>query len=167
MSNLEALKAQADSLGIKYGKTISATMLQQRIDEHQATDTSTVNPPKDAPSDLVADMRMDAMRLIRCIVTPMDKAKSNYEGELFEAGNSAVNVRKFVPFGVVTHIEKILFDFIQSKTMNVFYDERSSSGRKIRKARQSNGYAIQVLPQLTQKELDDLAKAQQARQSIE
>lgn len=167
MSNLAALKEQADALGITYGKTISEAGLQQRINEHLNT-----TPESTAQKQVLAvspeeTMRTNAMSLIRCVITPMDKAKTNYEGELFEAGNSALNVRKFVPFGVVTHIEKILFDFIKSKTLNTYYDERGASGRKVRKCRQIKGYAIEVLPQLTKDEIAELAKAQQARQSIE
>ena len=51
----------------------------------------------------------DAMKLIRCIITCNNKNKTNYQGEIFSARNAIIpEVKKFIPFGVTTHVPQIL-----------------------------------------------------------
>jgi hypothetical protein len=160
MSELNDLKKQADDLGIKYNPNISAVTLKQRIQDY----SNPVEAPAVNPTERI---KLEATKLIRCQITPMDRSKSNYQGEIFATGNSLIpTIKRYVPFGATTHVEQMLLDVIDSKEMVMFYTEQVN-GREVRKAKSVKAYGVQILPQLTEKELSDLAKAQQARNSIE
>jgi hypothetical protein len=157
--NLESLKTQADELGIKYSPNISAATLQERIDQAVL---ATVEKPKTGVNKIQA-MRNEAMRLIRVEVTPMDVMKRDYHGDFFQLCNRVVQIKRFVPYGVVTHIEKALLDELKTKMFRVTIPETRD---KSPQSKLAVAFAIRELPALTAEELADLAKAQQARNSI-
>ena len=109
MKSLEELKAQADEMGLKYNGNISATTLQQRINEALAVDGEVVEIPV-RPVNPIAEMRKQATRLLRVTITPMDVLKRDYRGEFFEISNRVLKVKRFIPYGVPTHIEAVLLD---------------------------------------------------------
>ncbi len=157
--SLETLKAQADELGIKYSPNISAATLQERIDQAVL---ATAEKPKTVVNKIQA-IRDEAMRLIRVEVTPMDAMKRDYNGEFFQLCNRVIQIKRFVPFGVVTHIEKALLDELKTKMFRVTIPETRDKNPQSKLA---VAFAIRELPPLTEEELADLAKAQQARNSI-
>ncbi len=160
---LAQLKAQADALGINYSPNISAATLSQRIQDYTSKQETVSSSSEDTSRSAVI---AEASKLIRCQITPMDKAKSNYDGEVFTVGNAVVpTMKKFVQFGVPTHVPKMILDFIKEKQMLIFYTERLG-GKDVRKAREGAAYGVVELPPLTEKELKELAAAQAARNSI-
>ena len=166
MSSLEELKAQADEMGLKYNGNISATTLQDRINKALAGDTQDEEEvvTTSVSANPVAEMRKQATRLIRVTLTSMDVLKRDYRGEFFEVSNRVLKVKRFIPYGVPTHIEAILLEEIRNRKFRMTIPATRESGAE---SRLVTAYAIQELPPLTDQELKNLAKAQQARNSIE
>ena len=171
MSDLIELKAQADGLGIKYSPNISAATLQQRINDALAgkednSDTSgEITPvPVLSQADKIKQIRKEALRLVRVIITPMDSTKRDYHGEIFQFSNRILSAKRFVPFGHPTHIEAVLLDQIKTRQMRQTIPETRD---KAPESRLMPAFAVQELPPLTAQELAELAQAQQARNSID
>lgn len=160
-SELDVLKSQADLLGISYRDNIGEEALREKLRKAKA-DIEEVSP-----SNAIEAMRAECTKLIRCIVTPMDPMKKDYQGELFSVGNSLVSISKFVLFNEPYHVEQMLLDMIKEKKINIYTSKKDARGNDIRVVRQGMAYGIEVLPPLTEKELKDLAASQQARNSIE
>jgi len=167
--SLEQLKEQADELGIKYSPNISAATLQQRIADHLNADEGvSVVTEKVVPvlskADKIKQIRAEALALKRVVITSMDTSKRDYHGEFFQVSNRILSVKRFVPFGYPTHVEAILLTQIQERQMRMTIPETRD---KAPESRLVSAFGIKELPPLTTKELADLAKAQQARNSIE
>lgn len=172
--SLEQLKQQADELGIKYSPNISAATLEQRIAEHinaseglanTRVDEGEITPiPVLSQAEKVKQIRKEALRLVRVIVTSMDTTKRDYHGEFFQVSNRILNVKRFVPFGHVTHVEAVLLEQIRERQMRVTIPETRD---KAPESRLVPAFAIKELEPLTADELDKLAKAQAARNSVE
>ena len=167
--SLEQLKEQADDLGIKYSPNISAATLQQRIaDQLNADEGLSVATEQAVPmlskTDKIKQIRAEALALKRVIITSMDTSKRDYHGEVFQVANRIMNVKRFVPFGYPTHVEAVLLNQIQERQMRMTIPETRD---KAPESRLVPAFGIKELPPLTAKELADLAKAQQARNSID
>ena len=68
---------------------------------------------------------------------------------------------------VETHVEKILLDVIKDKQCLQLVEDSQAKIKGMKKKKIIRAYAVQELPQLTSEELEELRKAQLARQSIE
>ena len=109
-----------------------------------------------------------AMKLIRVIVTPNDPAMANYPGLIFTVGISSLNngemIKKFVPFNNEEgwHVPIIILRQIENAEMQKFKTVTDSKGEKILTPYITKKFSVQVLPDLTKEELEQLAASQQA-----
>ena len=104
-----------------------------------------------------------AMKLVRVRISCNDTNKRNFKGKIFTVQNSVIPyVKKFVPFNAPTHVPQIMLDMIKEKQLQIFYEERSPSGRKVKKSRLIPEYNVEILPPLTAKELDAIRQKQLA-----
>lgn len=160
MTDLDNLKQQADDLGIGYRNNISETTLQKKIDDHlQTTQTA---------QDALATLKQDNFKLVKVIVTPMDATKRNYQGDLFSAGNDVLGtVTKYVPYNTEWLAPEILVKMLEEKELQIFQSKRNDKGIDVVTSKDIKQFSIQRLPQPTKEELAELAKIQQARQSVE
>lgn len=177
-SELDSLKAKADLVGVKYHPSISADKLRAKVAAHIAGEPEpgkeAVAETKVAAVETVLQKRKrtkdTALALVRVNVTCMNPAKREWDGEIFAVGNSHIATqKKFVPFNTADgyHIPKIMFDMLKERKCQVFYNERAKNGITVRKGKLINEFAIEVLPQLTEKELAELAKIQAVAGTIE
>lgn len=161
---LDQLKARADKLGITYAKNISATALAAKI-------TAALGEPEEEAEAVDAETAhiLEATKLIRVIVTPLDGNKaSQLEYAEFTAGNAVVPyVSRVVPFGREWHIEQILLDSIKGKTFQQFTTRKNSRGISVTTSKRVPAYQVTVLPALTPAELKDLADQQARTGSLE
>lgn len=164
MSDLITLKAEADALGIKYSPNISAATLAQRIADALAPESEVASVTPVSHAEKVKQIRKEALRLVRVIVTSMDAAKRDYHGEIFQFSNRILSAKRLVPFGHVTHVEAVLLEQIKQRQLRQTIPETRD---KAPESRLMPAFAVQELPPLTREELADLAKAQQARNSVE
>lgn len=180
MSKLDELKAKADELGVKYHHMAGEQKIQDAIDAHLAEHSEEAGPHinknqvdpdtgKIVPMTAVEykkarsqDDRKRVGRLLRCRITCMNPNKREWEGEIISVGSrNHGTFKKFIPFdGREYHIPQILYDELKGRKCTVFSNAKDPRGRTIRKARLIDEFAIEVLPPLTRKELDELRKQQ-------
>lgn len=110
-----------------------------------------------------ADERLkDAMKLVRCVVTCNNKNKTEYLGEVFSVQNAKLKeVKKFVPFGEITHIPQILFNMLKERKYQMFKTKRENGIPKTT-SHLINEFNIDVLPPITREELEAIKQKQLA-----
>lgn len=109
-------------------------------------------------------IRKDLTRLIRVKITCFNPAKKEWKGEIFSFINPVVGaVKKFVPYNCAAadsfHLPYCLYMQMRRKEYQAFSGKKVN-GVDVKEPRQVKEFAIEVLPPLTQKELDDLARKQ-------
>lgn len=167
---LASLKAKADLMGITYHPSIGYAKLLEKV--QNALDGVKPEEPEQAVTAPTEDLeakkraiRDNARKLIRVNITCMNPAKKDWESEIIAAGNSAIGTfKRCVPFNTVdgTHVEQIILDAMRDRMCQVFYTE-TIKGNKVRRGKQIREFAIEVLPQLTKEELQELARRQAMR----
>lgn len=119
------------------------------------------------------EMHDEYMRLIRCRITNMDPKKKDLQGEIFTVANEMLGtVKKFIPYGEFSdngyHIPYWLFlEISDRRFLNIRTSKDKASGQIKVQTGWAKEFAIEVLPPLTQEELDNLATAQLAAGSVE
>ena len=179
---LTTLKARADMLGIPYHPSIGVEKLKAKIeaklnDAPEENDEPEVKPPVEAPVVAVETegqkrqrLRKQAAELVRIRVTCMNPAKREWEGEIITAGNSAVGTfKKYIPFNADEgwHVPRIIYNQLVERECQVFVTTKDGRGNSVRRGKSIKEFAIEVLPQLTQEELDELARRQAMAKSID
>jgi hypothetical protein len=127
----------------------------------------------EAEQAIRTQLHRDEMKLIRCRITNLNPAKKDLHGEIFAVANRYLGtVRKFIPYGEATddgyHIPKVLYDELvtrQFQQISVKKDQRTGTNSVT--TRWVREFAIEVLPPLTQEELNRLATAQAAAGSVD
>lgn len=162
----EVLMARADKLGISYSNNIGLETLRKRIEAKLDEADKAEEEVKHTPSPL-QKKRKEALQLVRVNITSMENTKNNLSGEIFTVSNNVIGtVKRYIPFGQDWHIERIFLDTLREKQFQRFTSVNTTNG-SVRRAMLVPAYAIQELPPLTEKELDELRKSQMARNSIE
>lgn len=111
--------------------------------------------------------RKEHLALIRCQIFCNNPKKNDLRGEIITVGNKYVGtVRKMVPFGEATengyHIQKILFEALKRRKYQKITVVKRQDGTEEVKTQLVPEYTLNVLPPLTQDELDELALRQTA-----
>ena len=166
VDELTALKARADMMGVKYHPSISLEKLKEKITAHMnaGEDKPTAEPEMDR-----AALQKSASELMRIRVTCMNPAKKEWEGEIFTVGNSVVGTfKKYVPFNADEgwHVPRIIYEQLKDRECQVFTTVRDSRGNSTRKGKLIKEFAIEVLPNLTEEEIKELAQRQAMAKSV-
>ncbi len=116
-------------------------------------------------------LRKEAFKLIRVRIQCMNPLKKALQGEIFTVSNSVVGTyRKFVPYNVESDdgwlVPQIMLSMLRERQFNHIRYERKN-GINIPKANLVKEFAIEVLPQLTKKELEELARRQALARSVD
>ena len=189
---MEGLKARAKIMGITFSNNISLETLRKRVSDKLAgvADEPAVNAltgdpeiaevttsfgqtakllsPNENAVSLRKLMQREQMKLVRVRITNMDPKKKDLPGEIFTVANEYLGtVRKFVPYGDQTddgfHLPYCLYRLLDSKR---FLHIRTIKDRATNHERQegvwTREFSLDVLPPLTQDELNQLAAAQAA-----
>lgn len=109
-------------------------------------------------------LQKEANKLVRVKITCMNPAKKEWKGEIFSVTNAIFGtIKKFIPYNVEAadayHVPQVLLDLMREKEYQAFSTVRVK-GVDTKKPRQVKEFAIEVLPPLTQAELDAIAKKQ-------
>ena len=159
---IEELKDLADELGIKYHPSISASKLADKIDNFAEVEEEP--EPDPTPIRTAAEIRKEATALVRVRVTCMNPAKSAWDSEIFCVGNRHTgNLKKLVPFDVEWHVPKMILDMIQSRKCQIFQSVKRKTAQGVINAVEGKivkEYNVEILPPLTEKELEALAQRQ-------
>ena len=168
-AELEALRKQADLMGITYSGNTSLEKLREKVKAVQAPEGE---EKEEAKEDAYQKLYDEKMRLIHCRVTCLNPMYKNAGGAFFSLSNAVLGSHKwFVPFNTDIHITKWLFDFLKDHT----YVDRSERGTRgangLTKTKTVNtdmaSFNIQELTPMTEAELKQLAADQKATGRLE
>jgi hypothetical protein len=112
----------------------------------------------------------DAEKLIRVIVRPNDPLKLESSGEIFSFGSKVIDERKakkYVPFNNDEgwHITSMMYENIIAAECQIF-KKVTRNGQDTMEAVKIKAYNVEVLPALTQGEIDKIAIRQKATSSV-
>ncbi len=159
---LDLLKERAKRMGINFHPSIGIDTLKEKMEEHTGEKKAKVvvaEPEKETIPQRNARMRKEANRLVRIRLTCMNPARKNWPGEIISVSNSAIgSIKKFIPFNADAgwYIPKVLLHVLQERVFQSFYTV-SVEGQKVKRTKLVKEFAIEMLPDLTVKELKDLA----------
>ena len=187
VDELTFLKERAKVMGIPFSNNISLETLRKRVadkmegkDEAPEVNALTGDPeiahamaakPLDKKANEVALRKLmyaKQMRQVRVRITNMDPKKKDLPGEIWTVANEYLGtVRKFVPYGEQTddgfHIPYCLYRLLDSKRFLHIRDVKDRTTGIVRQDKVwAKEFSLDVLPSLTQGELDRLAAAQAA-----
>ena len=187
VGELTLLKERAKVMGIPFSNNISLETLRKRVadkmegkDEAPEVNALTGDPeiaqalatkPLDPKANAVALRKLmyaKQMRQVRVRITNMDPKKKDLPGEIWTVANEYLGtVRKFVPYGEQTddgfHIPYCLYRLLDSKRFLHIRDVKDRTTGTVRQDKVwAKEFSLDVLPALTQAELDRLAAAQAA-----
>ena len=109
------------------------------------------------------EMKKEQLKLVRVRITCMNPTKKEWEGEIVTVSNALVGtVKKYIPFSAEDgwHVPQIILNFLKEREYQHFYIAKDDRGNKVPKGKNMKEFAIEVLPPLTKKELEDLANRQ-------
>ena len=178
----DELKVRAEELGLSYNSNIKTDALAELItNAENGLTPEIVAAAKEAeevakklvaekPVEVVvenkaktvgqvkAEARKNAMKLVRCVVASMDKDKADLSGEIISCGNSMTGmIKKFIPFGKEWHVPTVILETLKDKKMLMTRDRRTEKGT-VKEHYEVSQYNVQILPDLTQEELNRLLK---------
>lgn len=174
---LEALKARANLLGVKFHPSISLEKLREKVNAAVTSEGEAGEPSNSSPEtkeETIGEKRKrlkaEALKLVRIRLTCLNPAKKEWEGEIITVGNSLIgSVKKFVPFNADDgwHVPHVIYQQLKERQCQVFYTATDARGNKVRKGKLIKEFAIEVLPPLTKEELDELARRQAMAKAID
>lgn len=183
VDQLALLKQRATVMGISYSNNISLDTLKKRIQEKmdgvevvkselekpaQVVNPLTWQKPKARTPSLRQHMHDTQMKLVRLRITNLDPKKKDLHGEIVTVANEYLGtVKKFVPYGEVTddgfHVPYCIYRELDSrKFLNIRTVRNRKEGTTKVESNWAKEFSLDVLPQLTQEELNRLAAAQAA-----
>lgn len=164
-SSLELLRAK---LAEAEGNTEPSTLAQEEVAETKPTETKAV----ESKADITNRVKKEATKLIRVRIKNLNPYKQDLHGEIFTVANEVIGkVSKYVPYddaGDSYHIPNCIYKMLLSKKylqVKTITDPVS----KTRRVTQSwvPEFSIEVLPQLTTEQLEELAFKQEAARKFE
>ena len=176
---LDALKARANLLGVKFHPSISLEKLREKVNaavtsDGAATSEEEAKDPAEPKQETIGEKRKrlktEALKLVRIRLTCLNPAKKEWEGEIITVGNSLIGtVKKFVPFNADDgwHVPHVIYQHLKERQCQIFQTATDARGNKVRKGKLIKEFAIEVLPPLTKEELDELARRQAMAKAID
>ena len=164
-SSLELLRAK---LAEAEGNTEPSTLAQEEVAETKSTEAKAV----ESKADITNRVKKEATKLIRVRIKNLNPYKQDLHGEIFTVANEVIGkVSKYVPYddaGDSYHIPNCIYKMLLSKKylqVKTITDPVS----KTRRITQSwvPEFSIEVLPQLTTEQLEELAFKQEAARKFE
>lgn len=175
----ELLKERAKTLGITVAGNISVDTLRKRINDKLADVVNddeegvavTVTPKTESKQELRERLIAESMALVRCRIYNLNPSKRDLPGEIITVGNRFIGtVSKFIPFGEGTdngyHIPKVIYDDLKVRQFQQV-TTKTINGKIDIKTRMVPEYNVEILPPLTDEELQELALRQAAAERLE
>lgn len=172
---LTSLKARADLLGLSYHPSIGLDKLRDKVANAIAGTKEEAEPEEvvavpESVLDERTRLRNEALELVRIRVACMNPNKKEWDGELFTVGNTLIGTqKKFVPFNNEEgwHVPRIIYNMLVERECQIFVSQRDTRGNTVRKPKLIKEFAVEVLPNLTVEELEELARRQAMAKSID
>ena len=164
-SSLELLRAK---LAEAEGNTEPSTLAQEEVVETKPTETKAV----ESKADITNRVKKEATKLIRVRIKNLNPYKQDLHGEIFTVANEVIGkVSKYVPYddaGDSYHIPNCIYKMLLSKKY-LQVKTITDPVTKTRRVTQSwvPEFSIEILPQLTTEQLEELAFKQEAARKFE
>ena len=180
----EALKARCQLLGIQTQGNQSNETLRALIRAKQDEMDAAARQANPAAFDEAVEtsegrtpslreyLKTVALKLVRVRISCMNPQLAKMGSVIITTGNEYTGtVRKVVFFGEKTengyHIPQIVLNVLQRRKFQQIVEERGHQGHMVPRARWMKEFNIEILPPLTQKELNALKDRQLATNSID
>ena len=180
----EALKARCQLLGIQTQGNQSNETLRALIRAKQDEMDAAARQANPAAFDEAVEtsegrtpslreyLKTEALKLVRVRISCMNPQLAKMGSVIITTGNEYTGtVRKVVFFGEKTengyHIPQIILNVLQRRKFQQVVEERNHKGHLVPRARWMKEFNIEILPSLTQKELNALKDRQLATNSID
>ena len=180
----EALKARCQLLGIQTQGNQSNETLRALIRAKQDEMDAAARQANPAAFDEAVEtsegrtpslreyLKTEALKLVRVRISCMNPQLAKMGSVIITTGNEYTGtVRKVVFFGEKTengyHIPQIILNVLQRRKFQQVVEERNHKGHLVPRARWMKEFNIEILPPLTQKELNALKDRQLATNSID
>ena len=180
----EALKARCQLLGIQTQGNQSNETLRALIRAKQDEMDAAARQANPAAFDEAVEasegrtpsireyLKTEALKLVRVRISCMNPQLAKMGSVIITTGNEYTGtVRKVVFFGEKTengyHIPQIVLNVLQRRKFQQIVEERGHQGHMVPRARWMKEFNIEILPPLTQKELNALKDRQLATNSID
>ena len=180
---LAALKERADLMKISYHPSIGLEKLREKVNkaiensgkeaeekEEEQAPAAQAKTKEETPAQRAKRLQDQALKLVRIRLTCMNPAKKEWNGEIFSVGNNAIGtVKKFVPFNADEgwHVPNIMYEMIRDRQCQVFTTVKSKHGVSVRQGKLIKEFAVEVLPDLTEQELKELARRQAIAKNVD
>lgn len=183
LDQLEGLKEKAKSLGITFSPKIGVDALREKINKSMEPAKEEITTAGNEDEGVVLtevqrkaktrqDIRMSQLKLVRLRINNMNPSKKDLKGEIFTVANKYLGtVKKFIPYGEDTdegyHVPHILYEQLKTrKFLQIRKRKVRGTGEEEIIQSMVPEFALEVLPQLTPKELEQLARNQAAAQGL-
>lgn len=180
----EALKARCQLLGIQTQGNQSNETLRALIRAKQDEMDAAARQANPAAFDEAVEtsegrtpslreyLKTEALKLVRVRISCMNPQLAKMGSVIITTGNEYTGtVRKVVFFGEKTengyHIPQIILNVLQRRKFQQVVEERNHKGHLVPRARWMKEFNIEILPPLTQKELNALKDRQLATNAID
>ena len=168
---LSLLKQRADLMGIKYSNNIGIDTLKAKINEK--LEASTLKS-EEAQNRIAMRKKLqdEQLKLVRIKLQVMNPSKQAQRGEIFTVANSVVGtVKKFVPYNPKFytngyHVPYCIYTMLKDKTF-LHIKTEDNRGRINVTTEFIPEFSIQVLPNLTPEELQELAIVQKSKERFD
>lgn len=160
---LETIKSRLDTMGVKYHPSIGLDKAREKLKEALGTNEQSTEGVEETEGRRRRRLRNEAAKLVRVRITCMNPNKKEFPGEVFTVSNAVVGThRKFVPFNSDEpyHVPHIIYEQMRDRQYQTFYTVRGKNGIPVRKGKLVKEFALEVLPDLTEEELKELARNQ-------
>jgi len=156
------LKDRAKMLGITFPNNIKLATLREKVNEALAGGSE---PKKNIDTIGKDKIKKEASKLIRIRLTSNDEKDREADGVLINVSNDIVNFKKFIKFDVAWHVPNMIYKMLLNKKIQKSREKRKKTHdvgtpAVSRETYSVKKYNIEVLPDLTPKELKALAEDQ-------
>lgn len=170
---LKILKDRATLMGITFHSSIGLDKLREKVksaldlnkEPEKEIDKSKVDMSEfiETLGQKKARLKKEAERLIRCRVSCMNPDKGDIPGKVENVGNKFIGqISQYVPYNnEPIHLRHIILEKLQESYYTKHITSKNKLGMDITTSKQVKEFNIEILPNLTQAEIDDL-KHQQA-----
>lgn len=189
-SELDILKEQATRLNITFHPSIGLEKLRLKVEQASnpipaLSETSEIPEQEKAPVVPVKKAKLDfskpehiigeteqerkkrkremATRLVRVRIACMNPDKKDWTGEILTISNSLVgSLKKYIPFNNEEgwHIPYMMYLHLKERQCQIFIKTRDSRGRNNVTPKLIKEFSVELLPDLTEVEMKDLAQRQ-------
>lgn len=117
------------------------------------------------PKSLRQMLMQEQLKLVRVRIQNLDDKKKDLPGEIFTVANEYIGtVKKYIPYGEASddgyHIPYCIYQMLKDRKFLSIRTGKGKNGTPKVETRWAREFAIEVLPPLTQEELERLAQAQ-------